>query len=130
MIILGHNFIKSEPFYFVKKSEDISNTPSNSTVVFEFSEKNLELCTHCRDEDVSFAIIADVVKDVLFTNSLGASFIICDKKLVSKAQKLADEYMFDAKILLYGANETDLEWAADLGIDGILFEKGIDYGSC
>jgi len=127
MIILGHEFIKSEPFYFIKKSEDILNTPSNSTVVFEFSEKNLELCEHCRDENVSFAIIADVVSDVLFSNALGAGFIICDKRLVEKAQKLADEYMFDAKILFYGV---DLEWAADLGIDGILFEKGIDYGSC
>lgn len=130
MIILGHDFIKSELFYFVKKSENIVNTPPNSTVAFEFSEQNLELCEHCREEDVSFAIIADVVKDVLFANSLGANFIICDKKLAAKAQKLADEYMFDAKILLYVANEADLEWAADLGIDGILFEKGIDYGSC
>jgi hypothetical protein len=130
MIILGHDIIKSEPLYFVKKSEDIINTPPNSIVLFEFSEQNLKLCEHCSDEDVSFAIIADVVKDVLFSSSLGASFIICDKKLAPKAQKLADEYMFDAKILLYGSNETDLEWAADLGIDGILFEKGIDYGSC
>ncbi len=130
MIILGHDFIKSEPFYFIKKVEDIINTPSNSTIVFEFSEKNLEFCEHCQKEDVSFAIIADVVKDVLFANSLGASFIICDKKLSPKAQKLADEYMFDAKILLYGVDNADLEWAADLGIDGILFEKGIDYGSC
>ncbi len=130
MIILGHDFIKSEPFYFVKKSEDIVNTPSNSIVVFEFSEQNLELSEHCRDENVSFAIIADVVRAVLFANSLGAGFIICDKKLAPKAQKLADEYMFDAKILLYATNEADLEWAADLGIDGILFEKGIDYGSC
>jgi hypothetical protein len=104
MIILGHDFVKSKPFYFIKKIEDISNTPSNSIVVFEFSEQNLELCEHCQDESVLFAIIADAVRDVLFANSLGASFIICDKKLVEKAQKLADEYMFDAKILFYGTD--------------------------
>ncbi len=130
MIILGHDFIKSEPFYLIKKSEDIVKTPANSAVVFDFNEQNIELCEYCVKNGISFALIADRVKDILFANAIGASFIICDKALSPKAQKLADEYMFDAKVLIYGVDNADLEWAADLGIDGILFEKGIDYGSC
>ncbi len=129
MIIIGHHFIKVTPFYFIKNTEDIKKTPSNSTVVFEFSEQNLELCHFCKENSVAFALIADSMKDVLFANSLEASFIICDKIHVNKAQKIADEYIFDAKVLLYSSNMDDLEWAADLGIDGIIFEKGIDYGS-
>lgn len=130
MIILGHDYLECAPFYFVKKSEDIANTPSNSVVLFEFSEENLALCHHCKENDVSFALIADSAKEALFANVLEASYILCDKVLSPKVQKLADEYMFDAKVLLYSSEEADLEWAADLGIDGIIFEKGIDYGSC
>lgn len=130
MIILGHDFIKYEPFYLIKKSDDIEKTPSNSTVVFEFNIENIELCEYCTKNDVQFALIADKAKDVLFANALGASYIIVDKTLSQKAQKFADEYMFDAKILVYGGDDSDIEWAADLGIDGILFEEGIDYGSC
>jgi hypothetical protein len=38
--------------------------------------------------------------------------------------------MFDAKILLYSSDKADIEWSAEQGIDGILFEEGVDYGSC
>lgn len=130
MIIFGHRFVKTEPFYLIKKVEDIKNTPPNSTVVFDFSEKNLELIDHCNKSSIPFAVICDSIKDVLFSNALEAKFIICDKVVSPKAQKLADNYMFDAKILLYSGIEADLEWAAENEIDGILFEKGIDYGSC
>ncbi|MCH9814235.1 MAG: hypothetical protein K0U47_09890 [Epsilonproteobacteria bacterium] len=130
MIILGHNYIKSEPFYFIKKIEDIDNTPSNSLVLFEFVEENLTLCTHCKENGIAFALIADSVKASLFANALEADYLLCDKALAPKVQKLADEYMFDAKVLLYSGEEADLEWASELGIDGIIFEKGIDYGSC
>jgi hypothetical protein len=130
MLILGHKYIKSVPFYFIKQEEDIKKTPSNSTVMFEFSEKNLDLCYYCQKNGISFALIVEKVNDILFASRLDAAYIISDKTLVCKAQKYADEYMFDAKILLYSSDDEDLEWSADLGIDGVLFEKGIDYGSC
>jgi hypothetical protein len=130
MIIIGHKFIKTQPFYLIKSSEEIVKTPSNSTVVFQFDENNLDLIEHCTKSGIGFANICDSIKDVLFANSLGAKYIICDKVVSQKAQKLADIYMFDAKILLYSSEEEDLEWVAENEIDGILFEKGIDYGSC
>ena len=125
MIILGHSYIKSKPFYLVRNSKDIEKTPPNSTVVFSFTKQNLELCEFCKKNLVSFAVIVDEVRDILFANAFEASYIICGKELVLKAQKLADEYMFDAKILLFGREESFLEWGADLGIDGIIFENGI-----
>jgi hypothetical protein len=130
MIIIGHKFIKTEPFYLIKKVEDIKKTPPNSTIVFEFSEENLELIEHCNKSGILFANICDNIKAVLFANALGASFIICDKIVSHKAQKLADNYMFDTKVLLYSSEEADLDWVAENEIDGIIFEEGIDYGSC
>jgi len=130
MIIFGHKFVKTQPFYLIKKVEDIKNTPPNSTVVFDFNESNLELIDHCNKSSIPFAVICDSIKDVLFSNALEAKFIICDKVVSPKAQKLADNYMFDAKILLYSGIEADIEWVVENEIDGILFEEGINYGSC
>lgn len=125
MIIFGDDFIESEPFYHVEKVEDISKTVPNSTIVFKLCRENLELCKYAKENSVSFALHIDSVNDILYANLLEASFMICQKKLCEKAQKLADEYMFDTKILLYSEDKADLEWAANLGIDGIIFKKGI-----
>ncbi len=130
MLIIGHKFVKSDSFYFIKKQEDIKKTPSNSTVMFEFNEQNLDLCYYCQKNSVSFAVIADRINDIVFASALDASFIICDKVISPKAQKYADEYMFDAKILFYSSDEADIEWVAENGVDGILFEEGVNYGSC
>jgi len=130
MIIIGHPWVDFEPFYFIKKEEDIAKTPSNSCVIFAFSEEALPLCRYCTQNDVSFALICDSSRDVLFAQALGCSYIVCDKSVAKSAQKFADGYLFDAKILLYTATESDMDWAAEHEIDGILFEEGIDYGSC
>lgn len=130
MIIIGHDFVPSEVLYLIKKEDDIAQTPSNSTVVFEFSEANVPLCHYCRDNGVNFALIVDVERDAIFGNALGAAYLICDKVVSAKVQKLANEYMYDAKVLLYSSTEADMDFAAESGIDGIIFEKGIDYGSC
>ncbi len=130
MLIIGHPWVAYEPFYFIKKSEDITNTPANATVIFAFEEANLALMEYCRQNGVPFALICDSKEDVLFAQAQGCSYIVCDKELVEAAQKFADGYLFDAKILLYSSVQADLEWAAEREIDGILFEEGIDYGSC
>ena len=128
MKIIGHKEVKYKPFYFIKGIDDIEVIPSNSTVIFEYSKDKIDICEHCLDNSINFALICDELKDVLFASSNGASCIVCDKANVKEAQKYADEYLFDAKILLYTTKEEDILWCANLGIDGVLFEDGIIYG--
>jgi len=127
MLIIGHEEVSYKPFYFIKSTQDIAVTPPNSTVVFEYSKNNLELIKHCQDNDISFALICDELKDTLLANANEANFIICDKNIIKNAQKFADEYMFDAKVLLYSGSEDELLWCANEGIDGIIFEDAINY---
>jgi hypothetical protein len=130
MIIIGSDLIDFEPLYFIKKKEDIQKTPSNSTVIFEFDKETIDLSKYCGQNSVKFALIADNYKDLIYSNALNPQYIVCDKDLAKDAQKFADDYLIDAKILLYSSDENDLEWCAKHSIDGILFEGGIDYGSC
>jgi len=127
MLIIGHSEVEYKPFYFIKSVDDIAVTPPNSTVVFEYSKNTLELMKHCRQNSVNFALICDELKDVLLANANETSFIICDKLIAKDAQNLANEYMFDAKILLYSTDEGELLESAKDSIDGLIFENAINY---
>ena len=127
MIIIGHQLIHFEPLFFIKESEDIKNTPSNSIVIFEFNSKTISLCGYCNENGVDFALIADSYKDLILSSSFDPKYLICDKALSSKAQKFVDDYVLDSKVLLYSSDEGDLEWVAENAIDGIIFEDAISY---
>ncbi len=130
MIIIGDELLEYNPLYFINSKEDIVATPPKSIVIFEFKKQKIELCRYCRENKVEFALIADEMREVIYSNAFEAKYIICDKKIALSAQKFANEYVIDSKILLYSSDESDLEWVANNAIDGILFEGGIDYGSC
>lgn len=125
MIVIGHRFVNFQPFYRISSAKDIKNTPSGSTVLFDFSEKNIGLAKHCKKNGVSFATEAKDIKDIIFSNTLGANYILVQKNLEKTAQKIAENYLFDAKILLKSTNEEDIEQAAKDGIDGIILKEGI-----
>ena len=129
MIIIGHRWIDSTPFYSVESIDDIKQTPPNTPVLILFSENNLGLCKYCSSNGVVFGVGIRKKKEILFASSLGASYLVSDsKKLIKKAQKLAENYLFDMKILLLVENEKNLMWAANCGVDGILFERGVING--
>jgi len=129
MILIGHPYIAFEAFEKIENKADISHTKPNATVVFDFCEECVKTCHYARENGVNFALFVRDTRDVILASSLGASYIICDKALAKRAQTFADDYLFDAKILLHSNTDDDIEYAAQNSIDGILFEKGIKDGS-
>jgi hypothetical protein len=123
MILIGHADVAFSPLYSIQHTQDIARTPSNSTVFFAY---DASLAQFCHANKVSFAIYAKQTKELVLSQNLGASFIVVDKALSLNAQKIAEHYLFDAKILLLSADDTDIEWAALNGIDGILFQSAIN----
>jgi len=122
MILIGHADVAFSPLYAIQNAQDIAQTPPNSTVFFEYDAL---LAQFCHKNKVSFAIHAKQTKELVLSQNLGASFVVVDKALSLNAQKIAEHYLFDAKILLLSADDTDIEWAALNGIDGILFQSAI-----
>ncbi len=130
MIIIGHKWIDYMPFYYVHSIEDIKESPSNSNVLILFSEDNLDLCKYCSSNNIVFGLGVRKKKEIVLASAIGASFLISDsKKLIKKAQKLAENYLFDMKIMFLIENEKSMMWAVNRGIDGILFERGVTNGS-
>ncbi len=129
MILIGHPYVDFQPFEKIEKQEDISHTPPHSVVYFTFTKEHVGLCHYAYAQSVSFALFVKEAKEVILAAALGASYIVCDKSLVKQAQLFADDYLFDAKILLLSDNEEDIVYAAKEGIDGILFQEGVKNGS-
>jgi hypothetical protein len=67
------------------------------------------------------AIYVKNLTEVLYASSLGASYIVVEEALAKSAQNLADNYLFDAKILALIESESAIEELALLGVDGVVF---------
>ncbi len=118
MEIFGHNFIQNSQFFFISKIEDIKKTSSNCVVYFDFDK---EIITYCKNQGILFGVKVKNITELILASASNAKFLLVDKNFAKEAQKIANEYMFDAKILLLSKNEEDIEFCAKNGIDGILF---------
>ena len=125
MLIFGHRFIDSPTFYHVQSVEAIQNTPPSSTIFLPFDEKNLDIIEHLNTNEISFALEAKDITEVIYASSLDASYIIVKKELASTIQNIANNYLFDAKILVTLENEDEIQEMALLGVDGVIFSNAI-----
>ena len=122
MILLGHKFVEFEDISFISSIKEISNTKANSCIVFDYCE---DLLMYAFLNNVTCAIKVSNIKDAILSNSLNVKYIICDKKSFAKEiQGIAENYMFDSKILFLIENDNEIEDIARLGIDGVIY-KGI-----
>ena len=128
MIIIGHPLVDFRPFYKIKEIKSIKKTPSNSVLLFDFSEDNISLFRYCRQNDISFAVEIKNLKELLIANANKASFAILDKELSKEAQKMADDYLFDMRILVKIESEEEMLEASLDRIDGIIFKRSIIDG--
>ena len=61
----------------------------------------------------------------MYASSLNARYIIVDKEMAKTAQNIAENYLFDAKILVKIESEDEIEEIAILGIDGVLLSNAV-----
>lgn len=125
MIIFGHRFIANESFYHIPNIEAIENTPPSSTLFLEFSEDILDIINHVANNQIPLALGIESITEIIYASSLGASYIIVPKELSKTAQNIANNYLFDAKILVSIEEDSDIEELAVLGVDGVVFSNAI-----
>ena len=125
MLFFGHRFIESEKFYHVFDIDTILQTPPSSTIYLEFDEKNLDIINYLKKNKINFVLKVKNITQLMYASSLEASYIHVEQKLAKTAQKIAENYLFDAKILVHVENEDEIEEIALLGIDGVIFPEAI-----
>lgn len=125
MLFYGHRFIKSRAFYHVYSTDAISSTPPSSTIYIEFDEANFDLIEYAKANSVSFAIKVHTLSEVAYASAFGASFIVVDSSLAKEAQQIAENYLFDSKILALIRDESEIEKLLHTGVDGVIFHSCI-----
>lgn len=120
MILIGDGLVPYKNISFIDSILDIDHTLPNSTLVFNYDE-NLLLYT--MKNSLETAIIVSSIKEAIYCNALEAKYIICDKKFAKSIQKIAENYMFDSKILAIIDNSEEIEKVALLEIDGVVYSS-------
>ena len=120
MILIGDKLVPFENISKIKKVEDIKQTVANSTIVFNFDE---EILKYSFENELSSAVTVTNIKEAIYSNSLNAKYIICDKDLAIKVQKIADNYMFDTRVLAIIESCDEIEAIALNEIDGAIYKN-------
>lgn len=120
MIILGDDLVPFEKISFIKELENIKNTKANSTILFDFNENFLK---YSYENSLFTGVIVHTLKEALYANALHAKYIICDKPLDKTIQDVAENYMFDSKILTIIEASDELEIVAIDKIDGAIYKN-------
>jgi hypothetical protein len=125
MIIIGHPWIDANCFCKVFTKEDIEKVPTNAVVLLEPLVDSHALASYCKEESIPFALPANNLKEALFANALGASYMVCEEDDALIIQPIAQEYLFDTKILALIHDEKEIAKLARSGVDGVIFPEAI-----
>ncbi len=120
MIIIGDPHIPYGNIEKISSVDDISHTKPNITVLFDF---DFDILNYCQSNDVATAVMVKTITEVVYSALLGAKYIIVPDNIVFQAQKIADNYMYDSKILAIITKETQIEKIALNEIDGCIYKN-------
>lgn len=118
MILIGDKIVPYETCFFIDTKEKIENTKPNSTLIFNYNE---ELLTFCKENNIFCAVIVNNIREAVYCNALNSRYIICKKAISKNIQKIAENYMFDSKVLTVIEKSDEIEEVALSEIDGVIY---------
>jgi len=125
MIIIGHPWVESAKFCKIFSIEDIKKSKSNDVVLLEPIVDSHALAKHCQENDIPFAVTVNSLKEAIFSNALGAKYIVCEEDDALIIHPIAQEYLFDTRVLVLIHDEKEIAKIARSGIDGVIFPEAI-----
>ena len=127
MIIIGDSRFDCEQLFLVHNIEDLKSTPSNSVVFIK--SQNIKLQTFLANNCVEYGIFVNDFKEAIYANNLKAKYIICSQIIVDKLQKIAENYLFDAKILALIDFEEEINKMCEIGVDGVIYGSILKFNA-
>ena len=125
MILIGHPWIESPEFCRVYSLDDIKKSSPDQIVLLEPLVDSHTLASYCQKNDLSYAVVVNTLDDAIYANALGAAYMICDEDTAMMVQPIAQEYLFDTRILVLIHSEKEISRIARGGIDGVIFAEAI-----
>ena len=125
MIIIGHPWIKSNRFFKIFSLEGIPKSQPGDIILLEPLVDSHTYAEHCQVNSIPFAVVVNTLDDALYANALGAKYIICEEDDALMIQPIANEYLFDTRILVHVHSEKEISKIARGHIDGVVFSEAI-----
>ena len=125
MILIGHPWIESPEFCRVYSKEDIEKSKTDQIVLLEPLVDSHMLAQHCQQNQVPYAVVVNSLDEAIYANALGASYMICDEDMALMIQPVAENYLFDTRVLVLIQGEKEIAKIARGGIDGVIFAGAI-----
>ena len=125
MLVVGHPWIKSQKLRKVFSIEDIKNSQANEIVLLEPLVDSHSYALYCQENTIAYAVVTNTLDDAIFANALGAKYMICEEDDALMIQPIAQEYLFDTRVLVLIHNEKEISKIARGGIDGVIFPEAI-----
>ena len=119
MILIGDKLVPFENISKIEDIKDIKETKANSTVLFNYDD---DILKYCFENEISNCIVVSNIKQAIYANSLNSKYIVCNTDLAIKVQKIADNYMFDSRILAIIESSNEIEAIALNEIDGAIYK--------
>ncbi|MBU3014869.1 hypothetical protein KO488_08895 [Poseidonibacter lekithochrous] len=120
MLLIGDKLIPFTDIFNISSIDEIKNTKANALISFRYNENIL---TYSYKNDLDYVVVISSIKEAIYANSLNAKYIACQKNLAKDIQKIADNYMFDSKILALISTDDEIEEIALNEIDGIIYKN-------
>jgi len=120
MILIGDELVPYESICKITDISKINDTKANSTLLFTY---DIDLIKYCQKNLLKTAVIVKDIKELIYASEFDTSYIICEKEFAIDAQKIAENYMFDSKILVAIENSDEIVWTALNEIDGAIYKS-------
>lgn len=118
MILLGDSLVPFEKTFMIYHKDQIVESEPNATILFNY---NREILQYVSANDIAFAPIISNITDAIYANALGAKYIVVKPVLAKEIQNLAENYMFDSKVLAIISDASEIEAIAKDEIDGVIY---------
>jgi len=125
MILIGHPWVNSPKFIKVFGEEDIKKCEADDIVLLEPLVDAHTLACYCRENGIAFAIPVMLLQEAVLANAMGAKYMICEEGTALMIQPIAQEYLFDTRILVLIQEEKEIAKHARSFIDGVIFGEAI-----
>jgi hypothetical protein len=123
MIVFGDRYITSPTISKITNKEQIKQTKANSIIWFDF---DTELLKYTFEQNIKCAVRIKSIKELIYCENLNATYIFTNRALSITAQQIANNYMYDCKILTIINSSDDLEQVALDQIDGAIYQELLD----
>ena len=125
MLIIGHPWVQSPKFHKVFSLEELKKSHADEIVLLQPLMDSHTLAQYCQDNGIAYAVETTSLDDALFANALGAKYMLCKEDIALLVQPIAQEYLFDTRVLVPINNEKEIAKIAKSAIDGVIFAEAI-----